>query len=150
VKRIVIISKERKVHSIVEKFAEILSKACNTKLVLASEEEQKGNFSKAEFDLGFVFVDKEMDEKILEEAIKREVIREIQEMRKKFGFKVRERILLTLSSDETTNKIFEKYKDEIKAEVGASEVFIGKLEGKYKGSKSFFDRKVEIAFEKTI
>ena len=150
VKKVVIVSKDEKVRNLVEKFAGILSKACNTKLVLASEEEPKGDFSKAEFDFGLVFVDKERDEKILEDAIVREVIREIQEMRKKFGFKVREKILLTLSSDETVKKIFEKYKDEIKDEVGASEVFIGKLEGSYKGSKNIFDRKVEIAFEKTI
>jgi len=55
---------------------------------------------------------------------------------------------LTLSSDENTNKILEKYLEDLKREVGASEVKVGELKGEFKGKLEFKEKLVEIAFER--
>jgi isoleucyl-tRNA synthetase len=145
IKRLVVITKEKKVQEIVEKFAGILSKACNAKLVLASEEELKGDFSKAEFDFGFVLVDKERDEEMKKEAMIRELIRKIQDTRKKEGLKVKDLILLFLDSN--ANDVLSKYKNILKEETGSKEVIIGKVE-EFKTKFDFENFEVKIGFKK--
>ncbi|MEM7821795.1 MAG: DUF5915 domain-containing protein, partial [Candidatus Aenigmatarchaeota archaeon] len=105
-------------------------------------------FSEIDFDFGGVLVDKKLDEKLLEEALMRELIREIQELRKKFGFVVKEKIELTLDSDEQTNKILNKYIKFLSKEVGAKKIDVGKLKGKFKGQLKFENKQINIAFSK--
>jgi valyl-tRNA synthetase len=92
-------------------------------------------------------LNKKLDEELLEEALIREIIREVQELRKQHGFKVEQRITLSLDSDENTNKILEKNAEKIKEEVGAKKIFIGKLIGKFEGSLQFKERKIKIMFQ---
>jgi isoleucyl-tRNA synthetase len=121
---------------------------CNSKEVKVFEEEPKGEFSVADFGLGKVFIPSKLDEKLLDEALLRELVRKIQEMRKKFGFVVKDRIDLSLSSDEKTNKLLEKNKKMIAKEVGARVVVVGATRGKFSDSLEFEDKKISIAFSK--
>jgi len=145
VKQVVVVSNKKEVVQAVNKLKEILLSMCNAKDVKVATKKPKGEFSEAEFDLGKVFVSKEVD---MEEALVRELTREIQDMRKKNGFKVKENIILTLNSDGKTNKTLKKYEKILKKEVGASKTVVGKLKGKYKGSLQFEKVKVEILFDK--
>ncbi|MFH7882424.1 MAG: DUF5915 domain-containing protein, partial [Candidatus Aenigmatarchaeota archaeon] len=66
---------------------------------------------------------------------------------KDYGFDVKEKISLTLNSDEKINEILRKFSNYLEDEVGA-EVEVGKIEGEIKGSLEFEDKKIEIAFRK--
>jgi isoleucyl-tRNA synthetase len=148
VKKVLVISKNRKVVQAVKKLEEILLQMCNTKSIKVVEKTPEGEFSEVEFEYGKIFVDKKLDEKLLEEALVRELVREVQALRKKYGLKVKENIMLTLSSDKQMNKTLHKYTKLLCKEIGASKIVIGKLKGKFKGQLKFKDKSVEIAFEK--
>ncbi|MEM5772771.1 MAG: isoleucine--tRNA ligase [Candidatus Aenigmatarchaeota archaeon] len=143
-----VVSKEKKVLNAVKDLKEVLLKMCNSKEIKLAKEEPKGEFSAADFNLGKIFIPSKLDEKLLDEALLRELVRKIQEMRKKFGFVVKERIDLTLSSDEKTNKLLEKNKKLIGKEVGARSVVVGKTKGKFSETLEFEDKKINIAFSK--
>ncbi|MEM5853582.1 MAG: isoleucine--tRNA ligase [Candidatus Aenigmatarchaeota archaeon] len=146
---VIIFSKENKVFKTVEDLGEVLLKICNAKDLKIMRKEPKGDLTSAEFDLGKVFIPSRLDEALLDEALLREVIRKIQEMRKKFGFIVKEKIHLSMDSDERTNKLLDENKQRIAKEVGATSVSIGRIKGKFLDELSFEDRKVKIGFEKT-
>ncbi len=148
VKEVVVVTKEKKVGQAVKEFQGILLKMCNAKKVRVIGKGLPGDFVEAKFDFGSVLIDKKMDKVLMDEALLREIIREVQSLRKKNGFKVQDRIALTLGSDEKTDKFLRKKVKELKSEVGASEVDVGRLEGKHKGSLIFEDKKIEIAFDK--
>lgn len=150
VKRVVVLSDEEKVSEAVRKLNEVLIAMCNAKSVLLKTKKAKivGDFEKAAFHAGIVLVDKKMTDVLKNEAMLREVVREVQNMRKENGFKVRERIKLTLASDDKTNKALKGFVDTLKKEVGASKVAIGKSVGKHKGELKFDKIKIEIAFSK--
>ncbi len=148
VREVIVVSKDEKVNS-AKNLEEILLFMCNTKSVKIFKEKPEGEFSETGFDFGSVFVYKKLDEKLLKEALIRELIRKIQELRKKFSFVVKEKILLTLNSDEKTNKVLEKNSEKLEKEVGAEKVFVGKLEGKFEGRLDFEKRTVEIKFART-
>lgn len=128
---------------------DVLMFMCNTKSIETTKDVPKGDFSEVKFKYGKVFVDKSVDEDLLEESLVRELIRQIQSMRKENKLHVKESILLTLSSDKRTNDIIDKYYNQIKKEVGAKELFIGRLEGEFKGKLDFEDKSIGIGFDKT-
>jgi|GEM_PF-153265 len=146
---VIVVSKDKKVLATIKDLKEVLLKMCNSKKIEVAGNEPKGEFSGIEFNLGKVFVPSRLDEKLLNEALLRELVRKIQEMRKKFGFVVKDRIDLSLSSDEKTNKILEKNKKMIAKEVGAKIVVVGATKGKFSDSLEFEDKKISIAFNKT-
>jgi len=145
---VLVISEDKDVAKVVKKMGEVLLKMCNCKLIKVVNKKPKGEFSETEFDFGKVLINKKLDEKLLEEAMIRELVREIQGLRKKNGFQVKERISLSLKSDEKTNAVLKKHIDTLKKEVGAKKVVLGDLKGKFKGSMKFEDREVEISFER--
>jgi isoleucyl-tRNA synthetase len=144
---VTLVSKDKMVLAAVKDLREVLLKMCNAKGIKVGEE-PKGEFSGAEFSFGKVFIPSKLDEKLLEEALLRELVRKIQEMRKKFGFVVKERIELSLNSDEKTNKLLEKNRKMIAKEVGAKNVVVGSIRGKFSDSLEFEDKKISIAFSK--
>jgi isoleucyl-tRNA synthetase len=148
VKRVVIVSADERIKSALEDCKTVLLSLCNAKEVYVVTEQPEGDFSKAERDFGLVLVDKKLTEDLKEEALIRELIRKVQEMRKEKNFNVKESISLSLKSDEKTEKILEKYADVLKKEVGASKLEVGKLEGTYTGKLEIEEISVGIAFEK--
>jgi isoleucyl-tRNA synthetase len=148
IKQVLIISNNKKAVLAVNQLKDVLLHMCNCKDVKVVNKKPEGEFSEVEFEFGKVLIDKKLDEKLLEEALFRELVREIQSMRKENGFNVKEKIALTLSSDEQTKKLLNKYTKLLGSEVGAKTVETGKLEGKFKGQVKFEDKTIEIAFEK--
>jgi len=145
---VVVVSKDKKMTQAVKDLKEVLLAMCNSKRVKAVSKEPKGEFSEVEFSLGKIFVPKKLSEKLLDEALLRELIREIQDLRKKSGFVVNDKIALSLNSDEKTNKLLEKNKKLLGQEVGAKSVVVGFDKGKFTGKLEFEDKKISIAFSK--
>ena len=94
------------------------------------------------------YVPKTLDKDLLDEALVREVVREVQSMRKKNGFKVTEAINLTINSSEEINAILKKAVKILQKEVGAKEVIVGKTVGRHKGKVDFNGKKIDVAFDK--
>jgi len=148
VKQVLVVSKDKNAARAVKKLEEVLLRMCNTKSIKTVKEEPKGEFSSSDFEFGKIFVDKKLDKQLLEQALIRELIRQIQDMRKKHDLQVKDRIKLTLDSSKDVNATLKKYVKELKKEVGAKEIKVGKLQGKYKGSLEFHNKKIEISFDK--
>lgn len=146
VKSVVVVSDSEEVRKSAKSLKEILENICNTKLILSAKEIPAGNFAEAGFSHGKVFVNKEMDGWVLNEAMFREVVRAVQDLRKKNKFHVEQNIRLSLKSDNETEKILKGYRKKIMQEVGATDLAFGKAEGKFKGSLEFREKKIEIAF----
>jgi isoleucyl-tRNA synthetase len=141
-KRVVVVSKSRP-----KKFKQVLLKMCNTKKLFVASKRPKGDFAEAVFDSGQVLIDKKLDESLVSEAMMKELVRYVQAMRKKNGFQVHERIVLTVSSDDKTNKILKKASKYLMKEVGAKTVLLG-CKGKYRGNLSFEGKNIEVAFDR--
>jgi len=148
IKQVVVVSEDKKVAAAVKELNELLKMMCNAKSVVVAKK-PAGEFSEVKFDFGSVLVDKKLDEKLMEEALLREVIREVQSMRKQNKFNVNEMITLTLSSDEKTNLILKKFEKELMKEVGAGKILVGKLKGKFTGKLEFEGKIIEIKFDKS-
>jgi len=146
VRNVLVVSKEKNVASAVKDLNEVLLNMCNCKKIKIAEEAPVEKFSEAEFGFGKVLVEKDMDEELVEESMFRELVREIQGLRKKNGFNVKQSIVLTLDSDEATKKILKKFEKDLRKEVGAKKVGICELKGKFSGSLTFREKKIEIKF----
>ncbi len=147
VKMILISSKENKIKEAVEVTKDVLARMCNSKEIHFGEELPQGEWVKLDFEFGTIFIDKTFDQEIFNECLIRELIRKVQSMRKDYGFNVKEKILLTLNSDEKTNEILKRFSKKLEEEIMAK-VEIGKLEGEIRSSLEFFDKKIEIAFSR--
>ena len=92
-----------------------------------------------------VYVPKELNEEMKKEAIVREIIRRVQETRKKQGFNIKEKIGLYLTGvEDLTEELAEK----IRKGVNADYLIIGELKGEFGGSFEIFGRKIEFKFQK--
>jgi len=147
VKRIFVITKNKKAIQATKQLKEILLGMCNSKLVDVVEKVPEGEFSEVDFSYGKVLVDKKLDDKLMEEALVRELVREIQSLRKQNGFYINQRISLTLNSDKITNSILKNYEKIIMKEVGADKLNIGFLKGRFSGKLEFEGKTIEIAFD---
>jgi isoleucyl-tRNA synthetase len=150
VREFLIQSEDKKVVSAVKDLKDIITFISNSKSIHIIKEISGGEYSEVEFDFGKVFVSKVLDKDLLEEALLRELTREIQEMRKKNRFQVKETIVLSLKSDQNTNKLLEKLSKTLEKEVGAKEINIGELKGDFTSKLQFEDKSIEIAFDKII
>jgi len=84
-----------------------------------------------------------------DEALLRELIRHVQETRKKKGFNVHDLIEIYFKSDKSTETLLKKFEKELLRGVGARTVVFGNL--KYPKGKIEFDKKsVEFGFEKVV
>ncbi len=147
VKRLVIVTEDKRTRKAIENLKSVLLNACNSKEVEVVSRIPRGNFSEAEFEGNKVLVDLEEDESLREERLYRELTRKIQALRKEYKFVVEDRIKLTLKSDEETERILRKFAEFLKKDVGAEKVEIGELRGKYGGELKFREKKIEIRFE---
>lgn len=67
-------------------------------------------------------LDTEITSQLKEEGIVREFTRAIQDLRKEKGLTPKDRIVLSLDTNNTAQEVLEKYLDEIKGVVQANEV----------------------------
>jgi isoleucyl-tRNA synthetase len=150
VKRIIVITKDEKVRKATISLKSIVLTASNAKKLEILKKEPKGNFSDSQFDGNRVLIDLAEDKAMLEEAMYRELTRKIQAIRKDKKFVVGDKINLTIKSDLETEKILKKFVDDLKKDVGASSVEIGKLEGEYSGEFEFRNRRIMLKFSKAV
>ncbi len=104
-------------------------------------ESGKGREFRVEELCGAVTLDLEETEEITEECVVRELVRNVQQTRKDMGLVVKQKISIKLETDSETEKTIKKLEEEIKKEVGASDISFGKADGKvsaYKGIKIKF------------
>lgn len=148
IREVLVVPSDKKVIPAIKTLEEIISDLCNSKSVKIVKQVKKEGLAEFSFDLGKVYISKKLDEKLLEEALMRELVREVQDLRKKSGFVVKDKIALSLGSDEKTNKLLVKNKKLLAREVGAKTVVIGPVKDKFKGKLEFEEKKIEIAFDK--
>jgi isoleucyl-tRNA synthetase len=81
-----------------------------------------------EFDGGIVYIDSKLDKKLFSEAMAREVIRRIQEMRKDLSLEETERILVSIKCNEQFSKYVRGNREFIEHET-RSEISLGEGKG---------------------
>ncbi len=109
--------------------------------MLKIEEKIPEGLTGQSFDGGSVYLDTERTESLEEESLAREVMRQIQVMRKEKGLDVSETAEVWLSGEDKTMNTYKK----VIAKETNSKVVIGKPEGKKKESVDFKGRKVEVS-----
>ena len=120
--RILVQGKDSKVTDAVRRFDGVLAGQANTKEIvyLSPEDEFSGeNLAVSEFSAGSLGIDFTVTPEIEAEALSREVIRRIQQMRKDMKLNVEQFILCDLMSDEVHDPMLAKWKDHIASEVRA-------------------------------
>jgi len=117
-----------------KKIKEIIKKLCNVKDVKFGKEEQ---LEQKKFEHGAIYLDLNV---LKDEALLREVVRKIQDMRKKTGLVVTDKIKLLISSAE-----LKKFEQKIKKEVGAKEIIFEDNNGE---PVKFEDIEVRISIKK--
>lgn len=132
----------------IDKLDSILLFICNAKSVGVTKEALDDEFSEVQFKHGKVYVNKTLDKPLLEEALIKELTREVQNMRKQNKFNVKETISLFVKSDKSTEQTLAGYLDAIKKEVGAIKISVGEAKGKYKGKLTFDNKIIEISFDR--
>jgi len=148
-RKVTVVSKDKKMHDVATRLRKVIQFLANVKSVEIAKSEIKGNFVLVEFNSGKVLIDKKLDEEMMNEAMIRELIREVQNLRKKNGFNVKQTIKLALVADDVTSKILKKNDELIKKEVGASAVTFGKVLGNFVGKVTFEKKEINIGFDKS-
>ncbi len=104
----------------IAQFSEIIKNMCNVKAVRFGKAEPlrdaKGVIRVKEFSYGKVKLDVALTDELKEEAMLREIIRKVQDMRKKAGLVVRDRIVLKIEGASEIKDFDMKIKDEVGAE----------------------------------
>tara|TARA_Y100000034_G_scaffold122357_1_gene167714 strand:+ start:5179 stop:8208 length:3030 start_codon:yes stop_codon:yes gene_type:complete len=127
-------------------FENVILEQANVKSVKAGK--LKG--VEKEFEFGKVYLDTKITPEIRAESLAREVMRQVQVMRKKAGLQVSEKIKLTVStSDDFAKNAINKFAKEITEKVGAKELKVGaEAKAKEKSELVFEDIKLSIGFTK--
>lgn len=90
--------------------------------------QMEGYVSENDGDVTIV-LDSNLTPELVEEGFVREIISKIQTMRKEANFEVTDHITIYHKGNETIERIFAKYEDEIKSNVLADHVVAGSVEG---------------------
>ena len=145
VKEILVLSKNENVSKAVENLNSILKKICNSKFVKVINKEMDENYESVEFKYGKIFLNKIFTEELTKEALVREIIRQIQEARKKEKLKVEEEINLYFKADKKIEKIIRENEEIFRKKVNARKIEFGK-EAKY--TFRFEDKEIGFSFSK--
>jgi len=114
--------------------------------LLFEETAQKGIVPEA-VDGKKIYLDTHQDAALIEESLVRELIRNIQELRKSNGYMVGEQIYLNLETDPATSKVIGKHEEEISSRTGAKQLSLGKARREL-GSCEFEGKRIKIDFKK--
>jgi len=91
---------------------------------LIVEREVPEPYQESVFKTGLLYVNKQLNEELEAEGYAREVMRRIQNLRKKAGMQKQDSIALVIKTDEETVKMLNKHQDLIKEKCGASQLKI--------------------------
>ncbi len=121
VDKIIVESKDAIVKKAAKEFARVLTDMVNAKKIEFGHGEK--DFAEKQFSRGKIYVSKNV---LKDEALLRELLREIQNERKKRKLVVKDKILLHLD-----NEAMKKFVREIKEKVGAKKIQFGSVEGEF-------------------
>ncbi len=145
---VLIETKEDNIAKVLRKLDGVLLFVCNSKSIGVTKKSPGDGFAEVQFKHGKLYVNKKLDGELLEEALVKELTREVQNLRKGNKFNVKEYIFLSIKSDKSTEDAITKYLDAIKKEVGAKKISIGTLKGSFAGKLTFEEKLIEIAFDR--
>jgi isoleucyl-tRNA synthetase len=144
---LLILPKNEMVEDSVKDLKRVLLKLCNVKEVKTIKKEMKNKFERVETDLAVLFLNKEIDEKLQEEAFVNEVVRNIQELRKKNNLSVWEKVDVFFVTDKSLKKILEKNSERILMRVNGNKIYFDKLEG-VEGKFEFLSKEIKFSFKR--
>jgi isoleucyl-tRNA synthetase len=113
------------------------------------ETELPENLVSADFDSGNVFINTEVTEEILSEAMSRELIRRVQDMRKDLDLDVEANIHVFVECDEGFKELIKPFFDFISNEVRAEKLSFEAQEGDYTKEWKIEDENLKITIKKT-
>lgn len=146
----VIETEDKAVLAAVDNLKDIIMKQTTVKDILTKP--AKGDYETAEAKNMKVYLNKELDDELRAEGFSREIMRRIQNLRKKAGLKKNDRIKLCIVADDEMTAMIGKFKDEIAERVGAESCDVcGKLECKVQGTSSvekIKGKELTVCFEK--
>lgn len=125
IEKIIIESKDESIGKVIKQFYDVLSLVTNAKTIETGIGEN--NFAEKEFSKGKIYVSRVV---LKDEALLRELLREIQSERKNRKLVVSNKIILFLD-----NAAMEKFSNEIKEKVGAKEIKFGHVDGEFSSVK---------------
>jgi len=103
----------------------------------------KEGLVEAETKFGKVYLNVSLDEELIEEGMFRELVRAIQEERKRRKMNVWDKIILKIGESELSLKIVEKFGERLMEEVGAESILVEELESgkeiEFENAKIKFD-----------
>ncbi|MEM4707039.1 MAG: isoleucine--tRNA ligase [Candidatus Anstonellales archaeon] len=138
-------AKDEKIAGKIKSTKNIIAKMLNVKEFIVGKG-QEGLVS-GECEYGKIYIDKEVSEELYEEAIVKEVLRRIQQMRKEMGLVERDRIEVFMDGESEIVSITSKNSDEIKKRTRAERIEFGPF--KEEGKEWDIDgKKVEIFIKK--
>ena len=108
-------------HIDLSEMKKVIERICNVDEVVILKDYINKSMKKKSFSAGIIYMDVSVD---MEKALTKEIIRRIQNMRKKMKLKVEDRIRLYLSSQK-----LKSIEDEFKEIVGAQEIIYGENDG---------------------
>ena len=110
---------------------------------------QKPGYVSEEDNSMTVVLDTNLTEELIEEGFVYEVISKIQTMRKEAGFEVMDRINIFQDNNDHIAEIFKAHADQIKSEVMATDIFLGRTGG-YAKEWNINGENVMLGVEKTV
>lgn len=132
--KIIIYTDDNFVSDVCKSFEDEIKIITNSKHIEILGKEKKGKeFSRGNIELGDV---------LKEESLIREIARVVQDMRKRKGLEVRDKIVLYLS-----DYALSPYKEDIAKRVNATKVVLGKVDEEF-GKIRFEDKEISFRFEK--
>ena len=112
------------------------------------ETELPENIASSEFEGGNIFIDTELTPEILSEAMARELIRRVQDMRKDLDLDIEANIEVFLECSSDFRLLIENFKDFISHEIRAENFYFGSKAGDYEKKWNIEDYKVKITINR--
>jgi len=132
---------EKEIDRIIRNFGELIRNMGNVKEIKVARKKMPES---REFSLGRL----SLGEVLQDEALLRELTRQVQIARKGAKLMVKDRISLVLDSDEKTAGILKRHEKELMAGTGSQALAFGKISGKANGELVFESSKIRFGFRK--
>ncbi len=109
---------------------------------LVIEEHLPGDYQMGECHYGRVYLNTELTKELEKEGLARELMRRVQDLRKKAGLKKEDKVELDVS-----DKMFKNFSSQIKLKCGVSKLSFGENKFKHKGSFEIIGKKFVISLK---
>ncbi|MCS7123153.1 MAG: isoleucine--tRNA ligase [Candidatus Aenigmarchaeota archaeon] len=123
-KKIVVKTRGKKIKNLITNYGEIIKNMCNAKEIVFVKKFEDKNYVGEELEKLSIYIPITLDEEIKKEAFLRELIRNIQENRKKLKLKVDQKVDIYLDKKSAFIEIIESNIEKVCKEVNASTILI--------------------------